>query len=107
MPAERKVVLSSRQATGVGETAQASGVLSFEALDVTGTHRVVAEDVQRELPAGAVAKALAARMSLPENVPWGLRSDASVFLNDDQPIGDQIEPGTSVTVTPKTHLGGR
>lgn len=97
--------MSNRQATVLGEASQRDGVFSFEAVDVTGTYRVAADDVQRSLPAGAVAKALASRMSLPDNVPWGLRSEASVFLNDEEPIGDQIEPGTSVTVTPKTHLG--
>ncbi len=99
--------MTTRQTTVLGREPQSNDVFSFEAADVTGTHRVVADDVQRSLPAGAVAKALASRMSLPENVPWGLRDDAtSAFLDDQQPIGDQIRPGTSVTVTPKTHLGG-
>lgn len=99
--------MSNRQATVLGGEPQSSDVFSFEAADVTGTYRVVADDVQRSLPAGAVAQALASRMSLPENVPWGLRDDStSAFLDDERPIGEQIEPGTSVTVTPKTHLGG-
>ena len=83
-------------------------VLHFEAADVTGTHHVVVDDVQSGLPAGAVAKALASRMSLPENVPWGLRDDASsAFLDDEKPIGEQLGAGPDVklTVTPKTHLG--
>jgi hypothetical protein len=81
-------------------------VLSFEAGDVTGTHSVVANDVQKTLPAGTVARALAARMSLPQNVPWALRNEStSAFLEDDKPIGEQLEPGARVTVTPKTHLG--
>jgi hypothetical protein len=81
-------------------------VLSFEAGDVTGTHSVIANDVQRTLPAGMVAKALAARMSLPQNVPWALRNEStSAFLDDDKPIGDQLAPGAKVTLTPKTHLG--
>jgi hypothetical protein len=68
--------------------------------------RVVASDVQRSLPAGAVAKALAVRMALPENVPWALRDETtSAFLEDDKPIGDQLGLGARVTVTPKTHLG--
>jgi hypothetical protein len=79
---------------------------SFEASDVTGTHQVVANDVQGALPAGAVARALAARMALPENVPWALRDDStSAFLEDDKPIGQQLQRGARVTVTPKTHLG--
>lgn len=85
-----------------------AGVLAFEAADVTGTHRVQVDDVAYGLPAGAVAKALASRMSLPENVPWGLRDDSnSALLDDDKPIGEQVSRATDVklTVTPKTHLG--
>ena len=78
---------------------------TFEAEDVTGTQRVLAEDIQPSLPAETVAKALAARMGLPQNVPWALRSDTSAFLDDRTPIGEQLAPGTHVTVVPKTHLG--
>jgi hypothetical protein len=79
---------------------------SFEAADVTGMHRVVASDVQGSLPAGAVARALAARMALPDNVPWALRDEqTSAYLDDARPIGEQIATGAKVTVTPKTHLG--
>jgi hypothetical protein len=81
-------------------------VMSLECGDVTGTHSVVASDVQKTLPAGAVAQALAARMSLPQNVPWALRDEStSAFLEDDKPIGEQLATGARVTVTPKTHLG--
>jgi hypothetical protein len=80
---------------------------NFEVGDVTGSHRLLARDVQRELPASTVAKALAARMSLPATVPWTLRNDAtSEFLDEAKPIGEQIEAGAKVTLTPKTHLGG-
>ncbi len=81
-------------------------LLSFEASDVTGTQRVRVSDVQRDVPAGAIARSLASRMSLSEDVPWALRDDAtSSFLDDDRPIGEQISPESHVTVTPKTHLG--
>jgi len=54
----------------------------------------------------AVTASLAALMQLPENVPWGVRDDiTSTFLDDNKPIGDQLQPGSNVTVTPKTHLG--
>ena len=85
-----------------------AGVLRFEAADVTGTHRVLVDDVECGLPAGAVAKALASRMALPVNVPWALRNDSnSALLDDDKPIGEQVDVATDVklTVTPKTHLG--
>jgi len=84
----------------------ASSLVSFCVHDVTGTISLEKEDVQGALPVSAVASSLAAEMQLPENVPWGLRSDeTSDFLKDDRPIGEQIETGESVTVTPKTHLG--
>jgi len=95
-----------RQESVLAPESPAAATFSFEATDVTGMHRVVASEVQRALPAGAVAKALAVRMSLPENVPWALRDEStSAFLDDDKPIGEQIELGAKVTVTPKTHLG--
>lgn len=81
-------------------------LLEFEATDVTGTHNVVARDVQSSLPAGAVASALAHRMSLPADVPWALRDErSSAFLDDGVAIGDQIETKARLTVVPKSHLG--
>jgi hypothetical protein len=85
-----------------------SEMLEFEAADVTGSHRIEVTDVKASLPAGAVAKALAARMSLPENVPWSLRDDlSSELLHDNKPLGDQlgVRRDISLTVTPKAHLG--
>ena len=85
-----------------------TATLRFEAADVTGTHRVTVDDVESGLPAGAVAQALASRMCLPENVPWGLRDDSnSALLDDEKSIGEQVDIDTDVklTVTPKTHLG--
>lgn len=89
------------------ETEMLDDFLAFDAEDVTGTFEVSARDVQRNTPAGAVAKALASRMSLPDSVPWGLHDSHGRFLCDDDPIGDQIETGSRVTVAPKTHLGAR
>lgn len=89
-----------------GPDSGGTATISLEASDVTGTHWVVARDVQGSLPAGAVAQALAARMLLPQSVPWGLRDDASsLLLDDSRPIGDQIAPNARLTVTPKAHLG--
>jgi hypothetical protein len=81
------------------------GTLSLELNDVTGTHSVVASNVQHSLPAGAVARAVANRFSLPENVPWSLHDDRGAFLDDEAPIGDQVTTGTKLWVSPKTHLG--
>ena len=100
--------MSNRKGTAAARESPTANVVCFEAADVTGTHRVMVDDVQRSLPAGAVAKALASRMSLPENVPWILRDNASsAYLDDEKPIGEQIGTGPDVklTVTPKTHLG--
>ena len=83
-----------------------STLVSFSASDVTGTISLEKENIQGSLPVAAVASSLASEMQLPENVPWGLRDDqTSEFLDDQKPISEQIESGTSVTVTPKTHLG--
>jgi hypothetical protein len=86
----------------------------FDVTDVTGTHQLSVRlggdggALQRDLPAADVARALATRMALPDNVPWVLRDEASgAFLDEERAIGDQLQPGGKVTVTPKTHLGGR
>lgn len=79
--------------------------IRFKATDVTGTHSAIA-DVQRSLPASAVVSSLVKQMTMPENVPYGLRDDTTGrFLNDDAPIGDQLTPESRTTLTPKTHLG--
>jgi hypothetical protein len=62
-------------------------------------------DVQPSTPAGAVAAALSERMALPSNVPWTLRDSNSRVLDDDKPIGEQIEVGERLTVTTKARLG--
>lgn len=78
----------------------------FEAIDVTGTMTLHARDMKPSTPAGTAARAIAARMQLPSNVPWMLRSDQTgAFLEEEDAIGDQIEAGERVVVTPKTHLG--
>ena len=79
--------------------------IRFEATDVTGTHSATA-DVQRSLPTSAVVASLIRRMTMPENVPYGLRDDTTgKFLDDAVPIGDQLTPESRTTLTPKTHLG--
>jgi hypothetical protein len=88
----------------VGDTVPAT-TIRFEATDVTGTHSAVA-NVQRSLPTAAVVDSLVKQMTMPENVPYGLRDDTTgKFLNDDAPIGEQLTPQSRTTLTPKTHLG--
>lgn len=86
-------------------------MLSFSATNVT-RNRTVDAVFQRSAPVFSVTKALAGRMALPMNVPWALRNDrTSAFLDDDKPIGDQVESGpgktekATLTLVPKTHLG--
>jgi hypothetical protein len=80
--------------------------LTLFAEDVTGTYTLEAPDVPYATEAGAVARTLADRMGLPQNVPWTLRNDRSgQYLEEEVEIGRQIEPGAKVTVTPRTHLG--
>lgn len=82
-------------------------VLAFRATNVIGSRELPIE-VGRELSAGDVTDVIVNRMSLPDDVTWVLRDDrSSAFLDESRPIGDQIEPGARVTVTPKTHLGGQ
>ena len=82
------------------------GVLRFHAGNVTGSQEVPFE-VASGMNVASVADAIAHRMALPSDVPWSLRDDgSSVYLDDGRPIGDQIRPGSHLTIVPKTHLGG-
>jgi hypothetical protein len=78
---------------------------TFEVSDVTGTSRVPSARFQRTTPAGAAARALAAEMELPQDVTWALRDDRGGVLEEDVALGDQIETGAKLTLTPKAHLG--
>ena len=81
-------------------------LLHFQARDVTGTHVLEARNVQPATPAGAVASALASRMALPANVPWILRNGSTgAVLEEETPIGDQLQAGAKVVLSPKAHLG--
>ena len=83
----------------------APGGLQIFASNVTGTHELPV-DVGPSLSAGDVANSIVSLMSLPSDVPWVLRDDgSSAYLDSERPIGDQIEPGARVTITPRTHLG--
>jgi hypothetical protein len=80
--------------------------IRLEAVDVTGSKRMPVE-VEGGLSADDAAETVAAMMALPSNVPWVLREDSSsAYLQGDVAIGDQLQPGARVTVTPRTHLGG-
>ena len=88
------------------DAATVPDAVSFLAGNVTGSHELPVE-FGAGVPVRAVADSLAHRMSLPGDVAWALRDDSSsMYLDDERPIGDQIAPGSHVTITPKTHLGG-
>jgi hypothetical protein len=78
----------------------------FDVTDVTRSRPMRARNVPRSIPAGIIARSLAARLRLPDNVPWTLRDDStSVFLDEGRAIGEQIQQDSKVTLTPMTHLG--
>ena len=65
-----------------------------------------ARGVRYGTPVGSVARAFASRMELPGNVPWSLRNDRTgAILDEEKPIGEEIETGDRVVVTPRSHLG--
>ncbi len=79
--------------------------ISFFATNVTGTQSVPVE-VDGGLTVRSVTDSIADRMALPDDVAWALRDDdSSAYLDDGQPIGAQIGPGSRVTITPRAHLG--
>jgi hypothetical protein len=76
----------------------------LQATDVTGSLDIEL-DLQPDVPAGAVAQALAQQMELPTDVPWALRDERGAFLDDARQIGEQVTADARVTLTPKSHLG--
>ncbi len=97
--------MSKNEGSVATSDAVSATTIRFEATDVTGTHTAVAH-VQRSLPTEAVVDSLVKQMTMPENVPYGLRDDTTGrFLDDATPIGEQLTPESRTTLTPKTHLG--
>lgn len=90
---------------GVAVADPVDELFHFEATDVTGHFQVHVTDIERGVRVATVAKALAARMSLPEAIPYTMFDSRGAILADDQPIAEQIKPGENVTLAPKTHLG--
>lgn len=92
--------------TSIDTSNEGVATLDFEATDVTGSVAYQARGMRPGTPVSTVAAALASRMQLPADVPWTLRSDRTgALLDEDIPIGDQIESGSRVVMTPKSHLG--
>jgi hypothetical protein len=92
--------------TGSDSTTSPTATLTLEATDVTGTHTLEVSGVDESLSAGLLAQAIAARMELPQNVPWALRNDATgAYLEDNRAVGEQITTEAKVSIVPKAHLG--
>jgi hypothetical protein len=80
--------------------------LCLQAEDVTGTKLIEFDDVDGHRLVSEVALSLAQEMNLPPNTPWALRDDTNArMLNDDRPLGSQVEQNARLTVVPKSHLG--
>jgi hypothetical protein len=79
--------------------------LSFVANTVTGTQSLPM-NIDRGLSARSVAESIAERLALPDDTSWVLRNDDSTYLDDSRSIGEQIAPGSNVTIAPRAHLGG-
>ncbi len=96
----------NRETFAAASGPRAPATLDFEVSNVTDTRSFAASGVDASLPANAVAKALSAELNLPQNVCWLIRDDQSAaFLEEGKAIGEQLSPGSRVTLTPRAHLG--
>jgi hypothetical protein len=88
-------------------TTATNEMLAFQAANVTGTQEIPIQ-IGRGVSVRSVTESIAHRMALPDDVAWTLRDDgSSSYLDEQRSIGDQIQPGAHVTITPKTHLAAR
>ena len=80
--------------------------LAFVATDVTGLRRLEFDSIDGHRTAGEVAMSVASAMDLPTNVPWSLRDQQRArMLEQESPLGSQIDTGTELVVIPRSHLG--
>jgi len=77
----------------------------FHVSDVTGTMHQAVTDLDPRVKAGVAAHTLAHRMALPTNVPWALRDDRGVFLDDERELGELLADDAKVSLVPRAHLG--
>jgi hypothetical protein len=88
-------------------TTASQEILAFQAGNVTGTREIPVE-YGRGLSVKSVTESIAHRMALPDDIAWSLRNDGSSdYLDEKKRIGDAIEPGDHVTITPKAHFAAR
>jgi len=82
------------------------GDLSFSVSDVTGLRRMHFAGVDGHRLAGDVATSVALAMSLPTDVPWSLRDERRArMLDQEGPLGRQVDREAELVVIPKSHLG--
>jgi hypothetical protein len=75
--------------------------------DVTGNFTVQDEEVDENVTAGMLAQTVARRFEFPSETVYALRDQRGAYL-DDKPLKDLKQVGDEpLTLTPKTHLGGR
>ena len=99
------------------EAIQSNGTprrMRLKVRDVTGTHEARIE-LNEDLRVSAVAESVAARMNLPRDTAWALRSDATAaYLDDEAAIGTAVgrgpsavegEPEVELSLVPRAHLG--
>lgn len=80
--------------------------LKLRIRDVTGMRQLDSVVVPRDATVETVARALADRMLLPETVAFTLRRDSNTeLLSPERTIGEQVESGAELTLTPRAHLG--
>lgn len=79
--------------------------LSFTVMDVTARNTMEIDNVDGFRTAGDVAMSMASLMELPESAPYSLRDDVKAQMLDDEiPVGRQIETGAQLVVIPKANL---
>lgn len=93
----------------IAETSNSGAVadpLAFVATDVTGLRRLEFDSIDGHRPASEVAMSVASAMDLPTNVPWSLRDQKRArMLDQETPLGGQIDTGSELVVIPRSHLG--
>jgi hypothetical protein len=93
----------------VAELAREDDELTVSVADPFGQQEVVLPRVKRSARPREVAAMAASSMSLPPNVQWALRDDASSrLLNDEDALGAfaaQDEPSVRLTLQPDASLG--
>jgi len=80
--------------------------LDLSVSDVTGYRTVDLEGIDGHRSVADVALSVAEVLSLPGDIPYGLRDSLSArMLVDDESIGSQIGQNSELAAIPKSHLG--